>query len=92
MEVNIHEAKTHLSRLLQRVAGGEEIIIARAGVPVARLVAVEPRRTPRVLGIDRDRFEIPKDFNAPLPDEVLALFEGRKPKRAGKRNRRTRQT
>ena len=44
MEVNIHEAKTHLSRLLQRVAAGEEVTIARAGVPVARLVAVEPKK------------------------------------------------
>jgi len=94
MEVNIHQAKTHLSRLLLRVAGGEEITIARAGVPVARLVAVEPPRTPRPMGMDRGRFKVPEDFNAPLPDEVLALFEGEKPKRApraGKRNRRRRQ-
>jgi prevent-host-death family protein len=94
MEVNIHQAKTHLSRLLQRVVGGEEITIARAGVAVARLVAVEPPRTPRPLGMDRGRFKVPEDFNAPLPDEVLASFEGKKPKRApraGKRNRRRRQ-
>ena len=94
MEVNIHQAKTHLSRLLQRVTGGEEITIARAGVPVARLVAVEAPRTPRPLGMDRGRFKVPEDFNAPLPDEVLALFEGRKPKRrhrVEKRNRRRRQ-
>jgi prevent-host-death family protein len=82
--VNIHQAKTHLSRLLQRVAGGEEITIARAGVPVARLVAVEPRRTPRPLGMDRGRFTVPEDFDAPLPDEVLAWFTGEKPKRTGK--------
>lgn len=74
-EVNVHEAKTHLSRLLRRVAGGEEIVIARAGVPVARLVPVEPRGR-RVFGIDRGRFEVPDDFNAPLPDEVLRDFEG----------------
>lgn len=94
VEVNIHQAKTHLSRLLQRVAGGEEITIARAGVPVARLVAVEPPRTPRPLGMYRGEFKVPEDFDAPLPDEVLALFEGREPKRApraGKRNRRRRQ-
>ena len=94
MQVNIHQAKTHLSRLLQRVAGGEEITIARAGVPVARLVAVEPRRTPRPLGIDRGRFTVPDDFDAPLPDEVLAWFTGEKSKRTsrvGNRNRPRRQ-
>jgi prevent-host-death family protein len=92
--VNIHQAKTHLSRLLQRVAGGEEITIARAGVPVARLVAVEPLRTPRPMGMYRGQFTVPDDFDAPLPDEVLALFEGEKPKRsrrARKGNQRRRQ-
>lgn len=73
-EVNVHEAKTHLSRLLQRVAGGEEIVIARAGKPIARLVPVEPRPQ-RVIGQDEGLFEIPEDFDAPLPDEVLAHFE-----------------
>ena len=56
MEVNIHEAKTHFSRLLQRVAAGEEVVIARAGVPVARLVAVEPKKgKTRPLGFGRRR-------------------------------------
>ena len=65
------------------MAGGEKITIARGGgVPVARLVAIEPPRPPRPLGMDRGRFEVPEDFNAPLPDEVLALFEGEEPKRA----------
>jgi prevent-host-death family protein len=73
-EVNIHEAKTHLSRLLLRVAGGEEIVIARAGKPVARLVPVEPKPQ-RVIGQDDGLFEVPDDFDAPLPDEVLALFQ-----------------
>jgi len=73
-EVNVHEAKTHLSRLLVRVAGGEEIVIARAGKPVARLVPIEPKPQ-RVLGRDDGLFEIPDDFDAPLPDEVLALFQ-----------------
>ena len=54
MEVNIHEAKTHFSRLLQRVAAGEEVVIARAGVPVAQLVAVEPKKAKtRPLGMAR---------------------------------------
>jgi prevent-host-death family protein len=73
-EVNVHEAKTHLSRLLLRVAGGEEIVIARAGKPIARLVPFEPK-TRRVIGQDDGLFEIPDDFDAPLPDEVLALFQ-----------------
>lgn len=72
-EVNVHEAKTHLSRLLLRVAGGEEIVIARAGKPVARLVPIEPKPQ-RVIGQDDGLFEVPEDFDAPLPDEVLALF------------------
>jgi prevent-host-death family protein len=73
-EVNVHEAKTHLSRLLRKVAAGEEFVIARAGVPVARLVPVE-RRPRRVFGIDRGRFEVPEDFNAPLPEDLLREFE-----------------
>jgi len=72
--VNVHEAKTHLSRLLERVAAGEEVTIAKAGKPVAKLVparAVERRR----LGIDEGRMVVPDDFNEPLPDEVLSDFE-----------------
>jgi prevent-host-death family protein len=77
MEVNIHEAKTHLSRLLQRVAAGEEVTIARSGVPVARLVAVEPEKKKiRPLGMDRGRIWIADDFDAPLPDELLKQFYG----------------
>jgi prevent-host-death family protein len=77
MEVNIHEAKTHLSRLLQRVAAGEEVTIARAGKPVARLVAVEPEKNKvRPLGMDRGRIWIADDFDAPLPDDLLKLFYG----------------
>jgi prevent-host-death family protein len=72
-EVSVHEAKTHLSRLLLRVAGGEEIVIARAGKPVAKLVPVESKPQ-RLIGQDDGLFDIPDDFDAPLPDEVLALF------------------
>lgn len=71
--VGVHEAKTHLSRLLDDVAAGEEVVITRRGVVVARLVAVDRRRP--VLGIDVGRFEVPDDFDAPLPDEILDLFE-----------------
>ena len=75
--VNIHRAKTHLSRLVDEAARGREIVIARAGKPVARLVplAAAPRR--KRLGLLKGRIRIPADFNAPLPDEVLDLFEGR---------------
>jgi len=72
--VNVHDAKTHLSRLLRRVAAGEEVVIAKAGRPVARLVPVKAGR-PRVLGSDRGSFTVPGDFDAPLPDELLAEFE-----------------
>ncbi|HEV2961782.1 MAG TPA: type II toxin-antitoxin system Phd/YefM family antitoxin [Candidatus Angelobacter sp.] len=77
-QVNIREAKTHLSRLLQYVAEGEEIIIAKSGVPVARLVAAEKHRHKRrsFLGIDRKRLKVPRDFNAPLPVDILADFWG----------------
>ncbi len=72
--VGVHEAKTHLSELLRRVAGGEEVVITRGGRAVARLIpVVEPTR--RELGRDRGRFEVPDDFNAPLPDEALDAFE-----------------
>ena len=71
--VNIHEAKTHLSRLLAEVEKGEEIVISRAGKPIAKLAPLDaPRRS---LGMDRGAFVIPDDFDAPLPDDILADFE-----------------
>lgn len=73
-EVNIHEAKTHLSKLLKRVAAGEEIVIARSGRPVARLVPIA-RAPERLLGVDAGLFEVPEDFDAPLPEETLNEFE-----------------
>lgn len=72
--VNVHEAKSQLSRLLARVEKGEEITIARAGRPVARLVPLAPARTKRVFGQNRGEFKIPEDFDDPLPPEILALF------------------
>lgn len=74
--VNVHEAKTQLSRLLQRVAAGEEITIANRGTPVARLVPAERPKERRELGIDRGRVKISDDFDAPLPPEILAGFLG----------------
>ena len=82
--VNTHEAKTQFSRLLRRVAAGEEITIANRGVPVARLVPVPPEDSPRVLGILSGELTIPNDFDAPLPDDLLDLFEGREKKRVRK--------
>lgn len=75
--VNVHEAKTHLSRLLEEVAAGAEVIIAKAGKPVARLVPVVASPRPKSLGLLRGRIEVPDDFDAPLSPEVLADFEGR---------------
>jgi prevent-host-death family protein len=75
-QVNIHEAKTHLSKLLRRVLAGEEIVISRAGKPIARLVPVEGPKRPRVLGKDRGKIWIADDFDAPLPPEIQAYFEG----------------
>lgn len=74
MEVNIHEAKTHLSKLLRRVATGEEITISKAGQPIAKLVPIAAR-SQRRFGIDRGVFEVPEDFDAPLPKDVLDAFE-----------------
>ena len=73
--VNVHEAKTHLSRLLAAVAAGEEVIIAKAGKPVARLVPVAVPAGARVLGMDRGRGWIADDFDAPLPEDILSAFE-----------------
>lgn len=75
-EVNIHEAKTHLSRLLKRVALGEEITISNAGVPVARLVPVSPELGKRQLGLYKGQIWMADDFDAPLPPDVLAGFLG----------------
>lgn len=80
--VNTHEAKTQFSRLLRRVAAGEEIIIANRGIPVARLVPVAAQQGKRQLGFYEGKFVVPDDFDAPLPDEILDAFEGKvKPRR-----------
>lgn len=73
-EVGVHEAKTNLSRLLRRVAAGEEILITSGGRPAARLVPVESAG-PREFGFDHGLLHIPDDFDAPLPDEVLREFQ-----------------
>ena len=70
--INIHAAKTQLSRLIERAERGEDIVIARAGRPAVRLVAIKPAEGPRVLGRFKGEFEIPDDAFAPLSEEELA--------------------
>jgi len=65
--VNVHEAKTHLSRLLERVERGEEIVLARAGTPVAKLVPIEPKKTRGLFGKYRGQIWMSEDFDDPLP-------------------------
>ena len=73
--VNIHEAKTHFSKLLKRVLKGEEVIIARAGQPIARLSPLPPKRGKRVPGSAKGLITIADDFDAPLPDLERAFEE-----------------
>jgi prevent-host-death family protein len=73
--INIHEAKTHLSRFLERVAAGEEIIIAKANRPIARLVPIEQPVGQRIPGTGAGEIWMADDFNAPLPDDVMEEFD-----------------
>ena len=74
MEANIHQAKTQLSRLLQRVSMGEEIIIAKAGTPVAKLVPIKSNKRKFKFGSAKGEFVVPDDFDEPLPKEIEDLF------------------
>ena len=74
MPVNIHQAKTHFSKLIERVQQGEEIVIAKAGRPVARLVPVRQRRAKRLPGSARGRVRIARNFDVPLPKEFEDAF------------------
>jgi prevent-host-death family protein len=75
LTVNIHEAKTQFSKLIARVEAGEDVVIARDGAPVARLVAIRQPLGKRISGRDRDLFSVPEDFDAPLPEDIMAEFE-----------------
>ncbi len=77
--INIHAAKTHFSRLVNEASAGAEIVIARGGKPVAKLVPLTPAEKPvkRKLGALVGLASVPADFDAPLPDAVLDAFEGR---------------
>lgn len=74
--VNVHDAKTHFSKLLARVEKGEEVLIARAGTPVAKLVPNLPQTREPVFGADRGAFTVPDDFDSPLPEAIVSAFEG----------------
>ncbi|MHB1203743.1 MAG: type II toxin-antitoxin system Phd/YefM family antitoxin [Acidithiobacillus sp.] len=74
--VNIHEAKTQLSRYVDQAAAGEEIIIARSGKPVARLVALQSPDQPRPLGLGAGRFQMPEHFDHLAQAEIEAMFPG----------------
>ena len=74
-QVNMHDAKTHLSRLVERVEAGEEIVISRAGRPVAKLVPIRGSARPREPGALRGRIVIHEDFDE-LPEEIMAVFRG----------------
>ena len=76
--VNIHAAKTQLSRLVEAAAGGEEIIIAKAGKPVAKLGPLTNRKSgKRKLGILEGKIQVPDDFDTMFEDEIADMFEGR---------------
>ena len=74
VDVNIHEAKTHLSRLLEQALSGDEVVIHKSGKPLVRLVPVAAAPMQRKLGTARGDFVVPDDFDAPLPDHVLDEF------------------
>jgi prevent-host-death family protein len=73
---NIHDAKTNLSRIVDDVAAGAEVIIAKAGKPMARLVPIETQVRSKKLGLLKGKIKVADDFNAPLDDETLGSFEG----------------
>ncbi|MBW2732096.1 MAG: type II toxin-antitoxin system Phd/YefM family antitoxin [Deltaproteobacteria bacterium] len=77
LRLNIHEAKTHLSRHLKRLAEGEVILLCKRNVPIAEIRGIRSQGTaPRPIGLDKDRFTVPESFFEALPDEVLDGFEG----------------
>ena len=73
---NVHEAKTHFSRILAQVQAGREVVIAKAGQPIARIVPIRDQR-PRRPDVERGGLWVAEDFDAPLPDDLLDAFEGR---------------
>jgi prevent-host-death family protein len=76
LTINIYDAKTSLSQLVERASAGEEIIIAKAGRPMARLAPLRSTRTPNLIGALAGQIEIGPDFDAPLPEDIMAAFRG----------------
>ncbi|MGA2403190.1 MAG: type II toxin-antitoxin system Phd/YefM family antitoxin [Syntrophobacteraceae bacterium] len=77
IRLNIHEAKTHLSKYLERLAGGETILLCKRNVPIAEIRPLPPeRRAPRPIGLAGGAFRLPPSFFEPLPDELIAAFGG----------------
>ena len=76
-KINIHNAKTNLSRLIEKAAKGDEVIISRAGEPVAKLVPIKTAAPRRRKGLLKNKIKIRPGFYKPLPDEVIAAFEGK---------------
>jgi prevent-host-death family protein len=74
MNVNIHQAKTHLSKLLERVTLGEEVVIAKAGRPIARIVPFRKEKRKRLIGAAKGKFTVPNDIEAPLPKRIIDSF------------------
>ena len=74
--VNIHEAKTHLSRLVDEAAKGEPFVIAKAGKPLVKVVPIDAPTTPQRFGFLKGQFSVPDDFDRMCEDEIIALFEG----------------
>ena len=75
-QVNVHEAKTHLSRLLDEAEAGEDIVIARGGKPAVRLVPIGDA-SPGIIGLLKGKIIVSDNFDDPLPDDLLDLFEGK---------------
>lgn len=75
--VNIHEAKTHLSKLVEEVSKGQEVVIAKAGKPMAKLTGIGSAKPIRKPGFLKGKIKIADDFDAPLPEDLLDAFEGK---------------
>ncbi len=75
--VNVYDAKTHLSQLLDKAASGEDVVVCRNGKPVARITRLESGKRPIKFGVLKGKLRVADDFDAPLPDHILAEFEGR---------------
>lgn len=75
--VNIHEAKTHFSQLVDAASKGKEIVIAKAGTPVAKLVSIEKKKPTIRFGVLKGKLKLCEDFDAPLPDDIIDAFEGK---------------